>query len=90
MYYGLHVLPSRSEDRPRFKLSAAPQVLGDPVLEADWQTWDKLAAALGSVGTDVELIDEGRKKALEKGEAFTIPYMFLTDEQLGRLGLKRE
>jgi hypothetical protein len=57
---------------------------------APLQTWDELAAALRSVGTDEELIDEARKKALEKGEGLSIPNMSLTDEQLGRLGLKRE
>jgi hypothetical protein len=90
MFYGLQILPSRSEDRPRFRLSAALQGLGGPVPAADWQTWDKLAAALGSVRTDVELIDEARKKALEKGEAVTIPNMSLTDKQLRRLGFMRE
>ncbi len=90
MYYGIHIVPTRSEDGPRFMLSAAPQGMGDPVLRTPLETWDKLAAALGSVDTDVELIDEARKKALEKGEAFSILNMFLTDEQLGSLGFKRE
>ena len=90
MYYGFRITPTCSEDGPRFMLSAALQGLGDPVLRTPLETWDKLAAALHSVGTDVELIDEARKKALEKGEGVTIPNMFLTDEQLGRLGFKRE
>lgn len=90
MYYGIQILPTRSEDGPRFMLTAAPQGLGDPVLRTPLETWDELAADLGSVDTDVELIDEARKKALEKGEAYYIPNMFLTDEQLGKLGFKRE
>jgi aspartate 1-decarboxylase len=49
-----------------------------------------LAAALGSVNIDAELIEEARKKALEKGEVFNIRNVILTDEQLRKLGLKRE
>jgi hypothetical protein len=90
MYYGIQILPTGSKDGPRFMLSAALQGLGDPVLRTPLEAWDKLAAALRSVSTDVELIDEARRKALEKGQAYYIPNMFLTDEQLGRLGFKRE
>lgn len=90
MYYGIQILPIGSEDGPRFMLSAALQGLGDPVLRTPLETWHELDAALRSVDTDVELIDKARKKALEKGEAVSIPNMFLTDEQLGRLGFKRE
>ncbi len=90
MYHGLRITRIRSEHGPRFMLSAALQGLGGPVPGAPLQTWDELATALRSVGTDEELIDEARKKALEKGEGVSIPNMFLTDEQLGRLGFKRE
>jgi glutaredoxin len=54
------------------------------------ETWSKLAAALVSIDIDVEIIDEARKKVLEKGAAFSIPNVFLNDEQQGRLGLKRD
>jgi hypothetical protein len=54
------------------------------------ETWDKLAAALGSVNIDPKLIDEAQKKALEKGEVFNIRNVILTDEQLEKLGLKRK
>lgn len=90
MYYGLHYIPSRSVDEPRFMPTATPQGLSDPVLPADWKTWDQVAADLRSVDTDEKLIEEARKKALEKVEAFSIPPMFLTDEQLGRLGFGRK
>jgi hypothetical protein len=90
MFYGLRITPICSEHGPRFMLSAALHGLGGPVPGAPLQTWDELAAALGYVGTDAELIDEARKKALEKGEAVTIPNMFLTNEQLRCLGFKRE
>jgi hypothetical protein len=91
VYYKFHILPIRSEVGLRFMLSAEPQQRpGGSVPNVTLETWDKLAAALGSINIDAELIDEARKKALEKGEAFSIPNVFLTDEQLGRLGLKRE
>jgi hypothetical protein len=91
MYHAIRITPIRSEHGPRFMLSAATQGLGGPVPTAPLQTWDELAAALRSVGTDKELIDEARKRTLEeKGEGVSILNMSLTDERLVRLGLKRE
>jgi hypothetical protein len=90
MYHGLRITPIRSEHGPRFMLSAALQGLGGSVPGAPLQTWNELAAALRSVGADEGLIGEARKRALEKREAVGIPNMFLTDEQLGRLGFRRE
>lgn len=89
MCYGLHIVPSRTTGGLRFELSAAPQGAGDPMLNADWGTWGELAAALRSVGTDEEIIERARKKALEKAEAVSIQNMCLTDEQLRKLRLKR-
>jgi hypothetical protein len=91
MYYQIHIVPIRSEVGLRFMLSAAPQQApGGSDSSVTLETWDKLAAALGSVNIDAELIEEARKKALEKGEVFNIRNVILTDEQLRKLGLKRE
>ena len=90
MYYQIHIVPSRSVVGPHFMLSAAPQQgPGGSVPTVTLETWDQLAAALGSVNIHAEHIDAARK-ALEKGEAFSIPNVRLTEEQLGKLGLKRE
>jgi hypothetical protein len=91
MYYQLHIVPIHSVVGPRFMLSAdLQQGPGGSMPTVTLETWDKLAAALGSVNIHAEHIDEARKKALENGEAFNILNVSLTNEQLGKLGLKRE
>jgi hypothetical protein len=91
MYYQIHIVPISSADGPHFMLSAdLQQGPGGLMPSVTLETWDELAAALGSIKIDAELIDEARKKSFEKGEVFNIRNVILTDEQLGKLGLKRE
>jgi hypothetical protein len=90
-YYQIHIVPISSVVGPRFMLSAdLQQGPGGLMPSVTLETWDELAAALGSINIDAEHIDEARKKAHDKGEAFNIRNVCLTDEQLGKLGLKRE
>ena len=91
MYYQIHIVPISSADGPHFMLSAdLQQGPGGLMPSVTLESWDKLAAALGSVNIDPKLIDEAQKKALEKGEVFNIRNVILTDEQLEKLGLKRK
>ena len=72
MYYQIRII-HLSEVGARFMLSAAPQQApGGSMPAVTLETWDKLAAALGSVNIGAGLIDEAREKAVEKGEAFNI------------------
>jgi hypothetical protein len=50
---------------------------------------DDLTAALRSINVHKEHIDEAQT-ALAAGEAFSIPNVLLTDEDLAKLGLKKK
>ncbi|HUY95950.1 MAG TPA: hypothetical protein VMU71_11650 [Terracidiphilus sp.] len=87
MYFWIHIVPSRSPAGPRFMFSVANmQGPGGSVPYLTFETPDSLTACLQSINVREEDIGE-MHKVLATGEAFSLPDVDLTDEDLRKLGL---
>ena len=87
MYFWIHVVPSRTPSGPHFMFSVANmQGAGGAVPYVAFETLDSLAACLRSVDVHEEHISE-MQEVLATGKAFSLPNVYLTDDDLGKLGL---
>ena len=87
MYFWIHIVPSRSPVGPRFMFSVANmQGLGGAVPYVTFETLDELTTSLRSINVDEEDIDK-MQKVLTIGEAFSLPNVYLTDDDLKKFGL---
>jgi hypothetical protein len=87
MYFWIHVVPSRSPVGPRFMLSVANmQGPGGSVPYVTFDCLDSLAVAMRSIKVHDEHITE-MQNVLATGKAFSLPDVYLTDQDLANLGL---
>ncbi|MGB6727706.1 MAG: hypothetical protein WBE74_17590 [Terracidiphilus sp.] len=87
MYFWIHIVPSRSPDGPRFMFSVANMAgAGGAAPYVTFETLDSLEAYLRSIAVHEEHIDE-MQRTLASGEAFSLPNVHLSDEDLRKIGL---
>jgi hypothetical protein len=87
MYFWIHIVPSHSSVGPRFMFSVANmQGPGGSVPYVTFDSLDSLAASMRSINVDDEHISE-MQNVLATGEAFSLPNVYLTDQELAKLGL---
>lgn len=87
MYFWIHIVPSRSPDGPRFMFSVANMAgPGGAAPYVTFESLDSLAAYLRSIAVHEEHISE-MKRMLASGEAFSLPSVHLSDEDLRKIGL---
>ena len=87
MYFWIHIVPSRSPVGPRLMFSVANmQGPGGAVPYVTFETLDELTTSLRSINVDEEDIDK-MQKVLTIGEAFSLPNVYLTDDDLKKFGL---
>ncbi len=87
MYFWIHVVPSRSAVGPRFMFSVANmQGPGGSVPYVTFDCLDSLAVAMRSIKVHDERITE-MQNVLATGKAFSLPDVYLTDQDLANLGL---
>jgi hypothetical protein len=87
MYFWVHIVPSRSPSEPRFMFSVANmQGPGGAAPYLTFETMDNLTSSLRSIGVHEEHIGE-MQRVLATGHAFSLPNVYLTDEDLKKLGL---
>jgi len=87
MYFWVHIVPSRSPIGPRYMFSVANmQGPGGSVPYLTFETLESLTATLRSINVREEHFGE-MQKVLATGEAFSLPNVYLTDENLRKIGL---
>jgi hypothetical protein len=87
MYFWIHIVPSRSPEGRRFMLSVANMAgPGGAAPYVTFETLDSLTAYLRSIAVHEEHIDE-MQRMLASGEAFSLPNVHLSDEDLRKIGL---
>jgi len=87
MYFWIHIVPSHSSAGPRFMFSVANmQGPGGSVPYVTFDSLDSLTAYMRSKNVDDEHIGE-MQNVLATGKAFSLPNVYLTDQDLEGLGL---
>ncbi len=87
MNFWIHVVPSRSPAGPRFMFSVADmQGPGGSVPYLTFNSLESLSSRLRSIRVREEDIDK-MQEVLVTGQAFSLPNVYLTDEDLRNLGL---
>jgi len=87
MYFWIHVVPSRSPVGLRFMFSVANmQGPGGSVPYVTFDCLESLAVAMRSIKVHDEDITE-MQNVLATGKAFSLPNVYLTDQDLANLGL---
>lgn len=87
MYFWIHIVPSHSSAGPRFMFSVANmQGPGGSVPYVTFDSLDRLTISMRSINIDDEHIGEMRN-VLSTGKAFSLPNVYLTDQDLAKLGL---
>jgi len=87
MYFWIHIVPSRSPFGPRFMFSVANMAgKGGAAPSATFGAIGDLAVHLRSIHVHERDIDE-MERLLSSGEPFSLPNVYLTDEDLKNLGL---
>lgn len=87
MYFWIHIVPSHSPVGPRFMFSVANmQGPGGSVPYVTFDSLDSLTVSMRSINVHDEHISEMRN-VLTTGETFSLPNVYLTDQDLAKLGL---
>lgn len=86
MYFWVHIVPSRSPSGPRFMFSVANMAgPGGAAPYITFETIDAIAAYLLSIDVAEEHIEEMRR-SLASEKAFSLPDVYLTDDDLRECG----
>jgi hypothetical protein len=87
MYFWIHIVPSHSSAGPRFMFSVANmQGAGGSVPYVTFESLDRLRASMRSINVHEEHIGE-MQNVLATGKAFSLPNVYLTDQDLAKLGV---
>ncbi len=87
MYFWIHIVPSHSPVGPRFMFSVANmQGPGGAAPYVTFNSLDSLKVCLRSINVHDEHISE-MQQVLTAGNAFSLQNVYLTDENLRKLGL---
>ena len=87
MYFWIHIVPSHSSVGPRFMFSVADmQGPGGAVPYFTFGSLDSLTIYMRSINVDDEHISE-MQSVLATGKPFSLPSVYLTDQNLEELGL---
>ena len=87
MYFWIHIVPSHSPVGPRFMFSVANmQGPGGAAPYVTFDSLDSLTVCLRSINVHDEHISE-MQQVLAAGRAFSLPNVYLTDENLRKFGL---
>ena len=87
MYFWIHIVPSHSSAGPRFMFSVSNmQGSGGSVPYVTFESLDRLTASMRSMNVHDEHIGE-MQNILATGKAFSLPNVYLTDQDLAKLGL---
>lgn len=87
MYFWIHIVPSQSPMGPRFMFSVANmQGPGGAVPYVKFDSLDSLTVSMRSINVDDEHISQ-MQNVLGTGKAFSLPNVYLTDEDLRKFGL---
>jgi len=87
MYFWIHIVPSHSSVGPRFMFSVANmEGPGGAVPYVTFDSLDLLTVSMRSINVHDEHISE-MQNVLATGKAFSLPDVYLTDQDLAKLGL---
>jgi hypothetical protein len=87
VYFWIHVVPSHSPTGPRFIFSVANmQGPGGAAPYVTFNSLDSLTTCLRSINVHDDHLSE-MQRMLAAGKAFSLPNVYLTDENLRKLGL---
>ncbi len=87
MYFWIHIVPSHSSVGPRFMFSVANmRGPGGSVPYVTFDSLDSLTASMRSINVDDGDIGK-MQNDLVTGNAFSLPNVYLTDQDLANLGL---
>jgi hypothetical protein len=87
MYFWIHIVPSHSPVGPRFMFSVANMLgPGGAAPYVTFDSLDRLTSSMRSINVHDEHISE-MENVLATGKAFSLPNVYLTDQDLAKLGL---
>lgn len=87
MYFWIHVVPSQSPVGPRFMFSVANMLSpGGAAPYVTFDSLDSLTVSMRSINVHDEHISE-MVNVLANGKSFSLPNVYLTDQDLNKLGL---